>query len=618
VGDNLHYFLTRGSINRILSLAFFCLLLAWPANALQLQYIGIVGNSGAAGTTLIRSTRGRLGGGVAVDKEGRIYTSGGDHIVVLNRDGKRLWENRLPSPDWVVGGPTFAITGNYLYFLAGKPIPYADRSWSYEWSMVEPNLCRVGLRPDAVAEVQVAANQFKNYSIRDISLSAIGESVYVGYTTSWSKPEYSVFQVSDHELKLLFTAPTSGGYASVDERGNFYLGGGRSVRKVDREGHDVPGFPQQPLADLGGAISSVYLGNLMLTRDAIWDTAALGYLGRYSREYKPDPGTVGKLVIPLSTTAQIADGLDGNYYIRSTDAVYEASLIGGVIKLERRFGALPRVLGLGITANGYIGAGYEDTMLWWDFDNNDPAAAPVRGQFFGPLAQGFADGNENWIAISGDGWPLEYNPRAKRISIAKFAPEQAGFDTQYQRLSTGIYDPPLQAVTEVGDYYFAIDRGTHGLLRSRFGDQLDFQSLPVKEFADDNKLNSLCAVSADTLILSGSGVVAAYRVNKDGTLQLTWTTRGDASTRGDFGRELYVASSGNQILVADTLRHRVVLLSLNDSLDKPPTGQAQFGVTDEAGDDTSHLHAPTLVALQGGIAAVYDSANCRIVKLRLR
>ncbi len=45
---------------------------------------------------------------------------------------------------------------------------------------------------------------------------------------------------------------------------------------------------------------------------------------------------------------------------------------------------------------------------------------------------------------------------------------------------------------------------------------------------------------------------------------------------------------------------------------------AQFGQTDAAGGDTVHLNRPTLVALNGSRAAVYDSLNVRVIKLRLR
>src|ERR1051325_8166080 len=89
-------------------------LLAASAGAVELQFAGVVGNSGNDGMWLVHSSVGRWSGGVVVDQQGRIFTGGGDRILTLNHDGKLLWQTPLPEKDWVIGGAQFTIGSKYL------------------------------------------------------------------------------------------------------------------------------------------------------------------------------------------------------------------------------------------------------------------------------------------------------------------------------------------------------------------------------------------------------------------------------------------------------------------------------------------------------------------------
>jgi hypothetical protein len=80
-----------------------------------------------------------------------------------------------------------------------------------------------------------------------------------------------------------------------------------------------------------------------------------------------------------------------------------------------------------------------------------------------------------------------------------------------------------------------------------------------------------------------------------------------------FGKTLRLAADGGHILVADTGRHRVVLV---DAASLRPT--AQCGVTDSAGASGTDFSSPGAVALAGDRAAVVDTGNQRIIKLNLR
>ncbi|MDQ3816009.1 MAG: hypothetical protein M3347_19035 [Armatimonadota bacterium] len=73
------------------------------------------------------------------------------------------------------------------------------------------------------------------------------------------------------------------------------------------------------------------------------------------------------------------------------------------------------------------------------------------------------------------------------------------------------------------------------------------------------------------------------------------------------------AHRGRVNLSSDTARHRVLWLDWT-------TRQllAQFGETDRASDDATHLSAPGEVAVQGTRAGVADSGNQRVMKLELK
>lgn len=79
-----------------------------------------------------------------------------------------------------------------------------------------------------------------------------------------------------------------------------------------------------------------------------------------------------------------------------------------------------------------------------------------------------------------------------------------------------------------------------------------------------------------------------------------------------FGQRLRLAVHGPWSLVSDTDRHRVVWLDWTRW-----RFLAQFGETDEAGDDSRHVSGPTFVALRGTRAVVADTGNQRVLKLLL-
>ena len=128
------------------------------------------------------------------------------------------------------------------------------------------------------------------------------------------------------------------------------------------------------------------------------------------------------------------------------------------------------------------------------------------------------------------------------------------------------------------------------------------------------------AVDGD-LTLWLSGVDAINRVGLDGTLiepdgdayKTAWTIdRWGGAPDQHFGKHIRMAIDGPWAIVSDTDRHRVLWFDWTRR-----KLLAQFSETDKPGADAAHLSAPTLVSISGARAVVADSANQRVLKLRL-
>ena len=610
---------------------FVLVLSSLSARSAELTFAGVIGNSGGEGPTVIRSTAGRSGGGVVVDAQGRIFTGGGDRVLALSRRGNLLWETPLPRPGWVLGGPTFAIGGQYLYFVAGPPLRY-EGNYNYLWNpftLVDPNLCRVDMTPGATPEVLATTPAFRwlgSWWGGEVSVAAApgGQVAYVGFSPAsvtngnYTRDGYCVMEVKpDATLAKVYETPTGGGRVSVDESGSFFLGGGGTVRKFDKDWQPVAGFAPAALPRLG-AVPTGYSGAVMLTKDALWDMGHYGFVGRYTRTMQPNPGVLVQWEHALNWVAQIADAPGGEYYIKSDDALYVAAVVDDRLVLRKRFGSLPRVNCLTLTPAGYVGIGYDARMLWFDFAAEACAAAPVKSEYPGPIAQGMVDSEIGalTLTVSPGYLPQEYVPTPKGVALVRYAaePPKSG-GNQPQSVAAGDFDGRLDAVTKVGNWYFALDGTTGRLARADASAPCKFTAMPL---AFPGPPTSLAALADKYLLVAAGGVIRTFALAADGAPTQVWAWGGGVAPAEVFGADLCLAVYGNGLLVADARRHCVCLFTFGDRLDQPPALTAVYGEPDRAGDDFAHFDTPTLVSLCGSRAVVYDSGNQRVVKLSLR
>ncbi len=612
------------------------ILLSLAANAADaaLEWIGVVGNSGGNGEgwAVNRGVQGRSGGGVVVDKQGRIYTGGGDRILVMNANGQRLWENKIPNK-WLIGGATFAFAHGYLYFIAGIPFNF-EGNFNHlmpPWILVQPNICRIKCNPDASVEVLVPRSKLATWSdpwySRDATLTASedGLHLYIGYNQlKYTQQDgykilgYLVQEVvADGTLQTMFLDPISGGRVNMDEAGNFYLGGGSTVRKVTTAGQPVVEFTPTPLSSMG-AVPTGYTGSVMLTTDRIWDAGHYGFIGTFTRDMKANPGVVSQWNNALFRVTQVADAPLGDVYIKSTDSLYLAALINERLVLKRRFGSIPYSYCLSITPQGYIGIGNDNStgMMWFDFANNDPAAPPVRAEYAGPVCQGFADGQGNILSygVNPGYFSLEYKPEQSGITQIRMRPEPYIEGSNHsQVLKSGTFNGRLTAAVQVSTFIFAIDTRNNQLVRATSAEPCQFT--PVTDNVPAGTLNSL-TTSGQSLIISADNCIQASTVNKDGAISPDWKL--SSTGKDTFGNKIYIAADGGYLLVTDSNRQRVLSFLISTKPTEAPAYLAQQGIIDVAGGDAGVFDTPTLVSICNGRGVVYDSGNQRVVKIRLR
>jgi hypothetical protein len=623
------------SLSQIITILIIIMLSSaiYAANS-SLEWVGVVGNSGGGGEawSVVRSILGRSGGGVVGDGKGRIYTGGGDRIVVMNADGKKLWENKIPNK-WQLGGATFTFAHGYLYFIAGIPYDYSGNfnHLMPPWILVQPNICRVKCNPDAKVEVIVPRSKLTTWSdpwySRDVMVtsSVDGEHLYIGYSQMKYTPAdgykilgYLVQEVlPDGTLQTMFLDPINGGRISMDEKGNFYRGGGNKVYKVSITGEPLPDFTPVTLPSMG-AVPTGYTGSVMLTKDRVWDAGHYGFVGIFNREMKSSPGVVSQWNNALFRITQVADAPDGDFYIKSTDTLYLAAIVNDRLVLKHRFGSIPYSYCLGITPQGYIGVGNDNStgMLWFDFVNNDPAVPPVRAEYQGPTCQGFNDGQGNIFSygMSPGYCSLDYKPLQTGISAIKMKPEPFTDRANHaETLKTGTFDGRMTAIAQISTFIFGIDSRNNKLVRATTAEPCQFT--PITTTLPAGILTSITS-SGQSLLISIGNFIQSFKVDKDGLLTPSWILN---STGTDtFGDTLYLAADSGYLLVSDSKRQRVLSFLISTNPTESPKFTAQIGITDNAGGDTGQFDSPTLVSISGGRGVVYDAGNQRVVKIRMR
>lgn len=540
----------------------------------SIRCVGVLGNSGEQGATLVRfGGKPASGMGVVCDATGSLWDRGGeDRLNRYAADGRLLGSYSLKDSGGVHGKDRMVLIGEALLMKLGNKL--------------------FMLRTDAPAgtaptPLPVEASRL-SFNTRDgFAVAAIGKSVFLVNPAGETKPVgESAQDIDDIE---------------IGPGGSIHVSNNSKLSRID--GGESKGSWPSP-------------GNSPQWLDGFWYGSAWhGTLRRFNGDLLPDPGVVlggasGSFIGYVEGNHELNDGR-GLAHLRGS--LFAASGAEGVLHLLewqpqrftilRRIGAVPSCSALAIDGKNRIWhrAGY------WEW--SDGPDTPLRHSTPPPDEPGFfgAATLPNGVAVapairwkskvfysSTDGGPA-------RLSDVKEMPEGAVACAAFPlegRNALWVVDARGQ-----GAAFFVSNEGTH------------------EGHAGNFKLETREPLEGLTSLTAGDGVL--YAAPKGQVIELVldqknwrearrWNTWGE--TPADrFGGTLHLAFHEGRLWISDTDRQRVICL---DAANRRPL--AMFGVTDRPGDDLTVLDSPRALAVRGGLAVVHDSGNQRLMRLELQ
>jgi hypothetical protein len=541
---------------------------------------GVLGNSGEQGSALVSFAAPRVRGlGVAYDRFGSLWDRGG--AGQLNRyapDGRLLAQYPLPTDSGgrdqitLVGDLLVLLLGNQLYTL---PVDAA--------AGVEPT--KIDVRCDGISFGATAG--------RILAFDKNGVFV-VDPVAGSRKPLLTLSDVDQVEL-----AADRSVYVKVKDRVHKFLGG--------NEVTDC--WPKRAP------------GERMQLCDGFWFGHAWhGTIRRYDVNLSPEPGVVlggasGTFIGHLDQNSELSNARG---LAKLRDGLFAASGIEGTMHLlawhgerrqfeiVRRIGCVPAASGLGLDRSGNV---------WWHAGSwrwDDRPDAPLRfgvNAPDGPVAQAVMLDDDRMVT-TGLQWgkpTIFRGPLTSEISLQRI---EEPCDLRRDAVATAVYrsgDKLVLLSLSPGGEAVAVRIGGDGAFQGNEGPVTLKTATPVKQWT------SLATKDADTLLAAADGYV--IELTRDGA---NWTERRRFNSFGNtadaaFGSRIAIAADAGRLWVADSERHRVVVLDLASG-----NPLATFGMTDTAGDDLGSLNTPTTITARGQRAVVFDSENQRLMKLGLR
>ena len=615
-----------------------------PLAAATLEPVGVLGNSGVAGPALIRAVPGpneSLLSGVYLDADQCLWLSAGDGVNQVSLAGELIRHYPLEPAGTRFCSLDFAAAGGKLFFLGF--LPQRDPK-----TQAQTALFALSLQGGRAAEVVLLLPEVAAIPVGLAQEPVNGELVLAFATDQGGKRQIAVESVNPdtYARRRLFALPgeSVNGLAVDPDGQHLYLGGyfgrfvGASIHhpyasdivKLTLEGQEV----WRSVCLDPGPEPVHFRGFISYAAGAIWDGAWYGFLGRMDTQGSMAPGKVGSWLMQAPQPTQVLDvrGALGARLLPATgpaagqDPLLISSRLPHQVYLAawdtttqrlallRRYGSLPNVYSVGLSADGWVAVGMDLTTYWWRFDDA-PWAPPAAGNYEGGLiTQGGFRENEFCFLLRFDqekSIPCVARPANGRGSAARF------FDDSPWRVARAFAVGPVPGHPDQQAAYATAEDGS--LWRTLM--------YPTEWRPDSGRWVQLTLAGnapahAGELAVLGDGRLALA----DGNAVILYAVEGQAATpaarleawgagpEAHFGDELHLAADGGRLLVADTKRDRLLLFDTAD-LTKPP---AVFGVTDTPGDDLGHLKTPGPVSLCGDRAVVADVGNQRVVKLVTR
>lgn len=605
-------------------------------HAERLEPAGVLGNSGVAGESLLRintklkrSDGSGLNCGVYLDRDVRVWLSGGDAINCLDLEGRLMKRHPVNPAGSRIDTTAFAVLDGVLYSFGhlAKPNP-KTRSDVVLFALPLKGSDNV----ESVAE-------FAEYQAHQTGLIC---------PTPWKgKLLYAFAEEKETVKKIIIGAfdPKTKGKErvleipghwpaglAIDTSGEFlYLGGyfgkyvGGSVHqpnaceivKLSWDGKEIwrrlrLETPAEPTA---------FRGVVSCAGGALWDAAHYGFLARFDLNGKTMPGKIASWDMRIPYVSQIADVRESLNLFPSKGlaAAMDPLLVSNhspehvyfavwnddtrQLNLEKRYGSLPELANIALSSDGWVNVG----GLWWQFDDT-ANAAPRFANHTGSNSPGAWRGEWVCSMTTGDkALPVVARPAFGRHSAQPCHEMVAPF-----KQIRGFTVDNSKSVPE--PFAYATEGETKKIWRSKMEQRLwaprkEWKALTAETITEPGDI----AVLADgTLVVVDGGSIVKLEVSGDSLKEKLRLSQWGDSLDKKFGARLRMSADGGLILVSDTDRHRVVLV---DAATLKPC--AQFGVTDKAGTSENQFDSPGSVDLAGKRAIIADVNNQRIIKLLL-
>lgn len=565
------------------------LLAASAGNAARAQGIvseGILGNSGEAGSTLVRSApREATGIGVVSDRFGSLWDRAGlDILARYAPDGRMLAQYAIPRGSAGAGGnDALSLVGDLLVMKLG----------------------------DGLYTLPVTAPEGTSPTSLNMKASRISFNHHNGWLVALNGQELFRFNPATGGKEPLATLENAPNGVEVGPDGSVFTMTRGMVQNMGALGDSWPRkVPGERLQWLDGAWwshgyhSTIFRSNesFALSPGVVLGGASGSFIGHLPENVEINNGRGMALLRP---NLYAVSGWSGILHLLAWDEAAQR------LEIVRRIGSVPTCTGIGLDSAGRV---------WWNagmWNWNDRPDAPLKYGMSADATTQVVTLPSDIVVTAGErhGKAALFRGRLDKELATNFVTPAWDRKVRYGAATTYTVKNErfLLLLTRDGRGRLLSITNDGGLRRDE--GEVTLQTVtPVKQWT------SLAMKNNETLLGAGDGFLVEFnRKGEQWVESGRWNAWDDQDIRGaapletqspTFGPQIWVTADAGRIWVSDRDHHRVLCFDANSR-----EWLGVFGGGE--GDDWNHLQNPQLLVAQGARAVVFDSGNQRLVKLVL-
>ena len=559
------------------------------AQAATLEPVGVIGNSGFAGASLLKMHPGGFPGGAVLDEEMTLWrTAAPDRLERVALDGRLIAAYKIEGGRMGHNAHNVrvALVGDYVVAL------FVDMGRMYvmrrDLDPADPRNLN-GTRTMKPLELDPP--------IRFWYASGLGARGIAGRAIVDDRTAVQAIDPATGKTEKLFDLP-----GNVAEHGLETTAGGIIYVSGDKTwAFDVRGNLLREGPKLWGRLNAVPGGLLAFNYGSVQHTTeSLASPRKLFWNANIEITRLGQATAITPTTYAFAS-MGGPIYL--------GDYAGDRITLNRRYGALtPDTIGL--SAQGEVLAACYGGFLVWQWDDPADAVPFYSGRQANILRCGQMASRGKFT------WGIKQSYRTtEKMQVWIWPPGPFGLEhctLEGERPAR----PRGMTVTEDWKMFLSAenDRNLYVAAARREG----YINANVRKVTWDD--TSPLRAPGDlagwrdgkVLVADGNEIVMLHPAGEHYRQAWRFSSWGEKPEER-FGDEVHVAVTGDYLLVADTQRHRVLVFDLPDR--KPA---ACLGSTDRPGAGILAFDHPTQLAANGLLVGIYDRGNQRVVKCELK